>query len=198
METFSAIDFSIAGNVRIIEGETQKVEVTGPKDVVDIIYKSVKFGVWRIKLLSGFDKNYDKLDIIITSNIIDRMIINGSGNITADNVLPISFLKNTGSGNFDLKTKSTSLYMSIYGSGNITVSGTADMISFASSSSGNFHGFNLIVADATVQLSGSGNAEVFVTTNLNVKINNSGNVYYKGTPNIIKQIVGSGSVINAN
>ena len=59
---------------------------------------------------------------------------------------------------------------------------------------GSFKGFPMLVGDCTIDISGSGDAEVSVESNLNVNIDGSGSVYYKGDPIIRDDIQGSGSV----
>ena len=59
---------------------------------------------------------------------------------------------------------------------------------------GSFKGFPMLVNDCDIDISGSGNAEVSVESNLEVNIDGSGSVYYKGDPIIRDHIQGSGTV----
>jgi len=198
LDPITSLVLSISGNVRIIEGTTQRVEVTGSKKTVDRISKSVRSGIWRIELLSGFEDNYDNLEITITSNEIENMINFSSGHIFSENILPLKSLRIAGSGSFDVKTKSVDLHNGIDGSGIINISGTADRFYYAISGSGDYHGFNLVSKEVIIMTTEGGNTEITATDSLDVRINGWGNVYYKGDPSIKTAINGTGTLINSN
>ncbi|MEA2041647.1 MAG: head GIN domain-containing protein [Bacteroidota bacterium] len=198
LEIFNGLELSMAGNVRIIEGVNQKVEITGPEETVLEIIKTVESGIWNISLPNYYNKSYDELNIVITSNEIEHLVISGSGNISGDYTLPLSSVAISGSGNINVKTETTRLNSEISGSGNITISGNADTLEHFVSGSGNFNGFTLETTDTKITITGSGNSEVFVTNSLDVEISGSGNVYYKGRPSITTDISGSGQLIDAN
>ena len=198
METISAVELSIAANVRIVEGATQYVAVTGPEETVNQITKSVNSGKWKIGFPTDYNSNYDKLDITITSSIIKKLGISGSGNIIGVDTLYLSDIQISGSGSIEVKTISTSLYSDISASGNISVSGTVGLLKHSVSGSGKLYAFNLMATDAEINASGSGNTEIYVISNLHAEIDGSGNIYYKGAPSITQEINGSGSLINSN
>ena len=90
LETFNGVELSISGNVRIIEGQTQKVEITGREETVNEIKKTVNDGVWDIDLPNNYHNSYDELDIVISSDNIEKLILSGSGKITGEHKLPLS------------------------------------------------------------------------------------------------------------
>lgn len=198
LEDFNGVALSISGNVRIIEGQNQKVEITGREETVNEIEKTVNNGVWDIDLPNNYHKNYDELDIVITSNNIEKLILSGSGNITAEHTLPLSTITISGSGSIEVGTDVSVLTSTISGSGNIDISGTADKLRYINSGSGNLNGFGLETDNTEISISGSGNTEIYVISNLDVTISGSGSVSYKGTPVITTNITGSGELINAN
>ena len=86
------------------------------------------------------------------------------------------------------------------GSGNVTVLDpiSADQMEISLIGSGGFFGFPLSASTCQVDISGSGNCEITVNTDLDVVIDGSGSVYYKGSPSIHENITGSGRVVSAN
>ncbi|MCK5822165.1 MAG: DUF2807 domain-containing protein [Bacteroidales bacterium] len=217
LDEFKSVDLSIAANVIIEKGETQKVEITGPELTVNEIEKIVNSGIWDINLPENYNKRYLDLEIVITSNGIEEIaisgsgdiivkdsmplssvIITGSGNIIAEDTMPLSSIIITGSGDVDTKIETPTLNSEISGSGNIMISGQTDILKHVLSGSGNFKGFDLQTNDAEITITGSGNIEVFATKNLIVNISGSGNVLYKGNPAITSNISGSGNIINSN
>ncbi len=86
------------------------------------------------------------------------------------------------------------------GSGNVTVLDpiSVDQMEISLIGTGGFFGFPLTASQCEVDISGSGNCEITVNTELDVVIDGSGSVYYKGSPVIHENIAGSGRVINSN
>ncbi|MGB3588466.1 MAG: head GIN domain-containing protein [Tunicatimonas sp.] len=198
LDAFNGIALSIPGNVRIIEGQNQEVEITGRKETINEIKKTVNDGVWDIVLPNNYHKSYDELDIIITSNNIEKLILSGSGKITGEHILPLSNVIISGSGKIEAETESSILTSTISGSGRIDVSGKADELKHNILGSGNLNGFGLETTDAEISTSGSGKSKILVTSNLDVTIIGSGSVYYKGTPTITTNISGVGQIIDSN
>ena len=198
LEDFNGIALSIPGNVRIIEGQNQEVEITGRAETVNEIKKRVNDGVWDIVLPNNYRKSYDNIDIVITSNNIEKLILSGSGKITGEHILPLSNVIISGSGKIESETQSAILTSTISGSGRIDISGKADELKLKILGSGNLNGFGLEATDTEISILGSGNSKILVTSNLDVTISGSGSVYYKGTPTIATSISGSGQIINSN
>jgi hypothetical protein len=198
LDTFTGIDLSLAGDVTIVEGLVQMVEVTGPEETVNKINKVASSGLWDIKLPNDYNKSYRQLDIKITSSNLNQLILSGSGEIEVESIFPVADLLISGSGSINVKTDTPSLNAIISGSGSITVSGYADVLFQKILGSGSFKGFALETIDAEVIISGSGSSEVFVTDFLDVNISGSGSVYYIGAPVINSNISGSGRIVNRN
>lgn len=198
LDDFTSVALSLPATVKIIEGDVQKVEISGREVTIDKINKNVRRGQWNIELPNSFNRNVDGIYIEITSNNIEKLILSGSGKITAEHNLPLSSVTISGSGSIEAKTNTSELESKISGSGDFKVSGKADELSHQASGSGNFSGFNLKTTDTEIQISGSAHAEVNVSKNLDVKISGSGKVYYKGKPTVSSSISGSGKVVEAN
>ena len=86
------------------------------------------------------------------------------------------------------------------GSGNVTVSDPVSVgqMTVALEGSGGFFGFPLSASSCQVDIIGSGNCEVTVSSDLDVVIEGSGSVFYKGSPAVQADINGSGRVVDAN
>ena len=198
LETINGIALSLPATVEIIEGDVQKVEISGREVTIEQINKQIKRGLWNIELPNSFRKNVDGLYIKITSNDIEKLILSGSGKIKAEHSLPLSSVTISGSGSVEAKTEASELESKISGSGRFTVAGKTTELSHQASGSGKFNGFDLETRDAVIEISGSARTELTVTNNLDVKISGSGNVYYKGKPTIASKVSGSGKVIESN
>lgn len=198
MESFEGVELSMAANVTIREGENQKVVITGPSETIDKINRTISNGIWNIGLPSDYTKSYDDVSIDITSNNIKKIILSGSGKITAQNTLNLNSLVLSGSGEINARIESDSLNSLISGSGKINTSGTASKFIHEIPGSGKFEGFGLNTNNAYIKIPGSGTTEITVNSTLDVEISGSGIVNYKGNPKITQNITGSGQLNNAN
>ena len=107
-------------------------------------------------------------------------------------------LEITGSGDIDLLINSENTDISISGSGNIYLEGGTIDQTISVSGSGNYDAFKFFSKKSEIDISESGDCNVYAQDNLFVTISGSGNVYYKGNPSVNSMITGSGKVINSN
>src|SRR5690606_28809703 len=104
-------------------------------------------------------------------------------------------LKLSGSGNMRIyKAQFDEINTQISGDGNIILGGSAHTLNCSISGSGNVDALDCPVQIAKVTISGSGNAKLDVSEQLDVIISGSGNVEYKGNSVVTSQISGSGTV----
>lgn len=196
---FTGIDMSIAENVVIKQGPEQYVEVEGQGNIIDRLRLNVNDNTWKIR----FDDcvmNHQDMVFYITLPEVEYLAISGSGKITSDGLLTGGTLdlRISGSGDMDLDLDYNNLDARISGSGDIDLDGECQNVDLDISGSGDFHAFGLKSQTCDVNISGSGNAEVWVTDDLNVKISGSGNVHYIGNPSVDVSISGSGKVVDTN
>lgn len=83
----------------------------------------------------------------------------------------------------------------ITSSSDVRVSGAVDRQEVTVSGSGDYLGDGLRSAAATVRVSGSGDALVHASAQLEVTISGSGEVRYLGAPQVAQQISGSGDLV---
>jgi len=161
--------------------------------------RTVKGGVWEIEV-DRCIRNMEEMRIFITLPEITEVKISGSGKIISENMLKADDLEVgiSGSGDITLGVLADDINTSISGSGNVVLEGEADEIRFLVSGSGDLRAFDLMARKAEVEISGSGDVEVYVTEQLNVSITGSGDVLYHGNPSLNVSISGAGEVVDAN
>lgn len=195
---FSEIESQIAGDLRISQDSNYSLIVEGQQNILDQLITEVRDNRLNIRFKNGTFISGKKLIIHITTPTVEKLYLNGSGNIAFTS--PIEsvrlYLKISGSGDINLQeVNADDLDAKISGSGEMTISGgSVHNETLNISGSGNMDFINLKAENADIALSGSGDAQVYVTHYLNAKISGSGNIYYKGTPAIDADISGSGSV----
>lgn len=193
------IELSISASVFITQGPEQKVEVEAQREVIDLLDKSVRAGIWDINL-DGCFRGDERVKIYITLPEWTSLKIAGSGNIVSTNQLVVDDIDIdiSGSGDIDLALDADDINSSITGSGNISLEGVADELDINVKGSGDYKCFNLETRKVNVSISGSGDTEVFATEALDIRITGSGDIFYKGSPNLSISISGSGDVIDSN
>lgn len=198
LASFNKIELDISANITIKQGSTQKVEVTGPQDLIDLLNKEVNGEEWDIKYTKRNVKTTKTLEITITVEHLEEIDVNGSGDIKGvsafhEDEMEISV---NGSGNIDLEIYVKELEIDINGSGDVNLSGTADKLEVSINGSGDIKATDLQVEYAEFSVNGSGDSKLHVTKKLSATINGSGDIHYKGDPNIKTHRNGSGSIKN--
>ncbi|MFC1784809.1 head GIN domain-containing protein [Candidatus Neomarinimicrobiota bacterium] len=205
LSSLEGIDFAIAGDVIISQGNVQSVVATGhPNIISDLKKKMVSGNIWVIE----FEEDcYDKYELTlhITVPNISDISLSGSGTIILHDFIDQNNLSLdiSGSGDIDINAFSGTEKLTVDISGSGAVSGDADLVDLSTlniniSGAGNYNGFPIKTDDCSVNISGSGNCYVNVIDNLDIIISGSGNIYYKGNPTININNSGSGSIINSN
>ncbi|MEZ4771853.1 MAG: head GIN domain-containing protein [Bacteroidia bacterium] len=196
---FTGINLTLAGDVYISKGPVQSVEIHGQENLIEKLKTDVEGGVWKIDF-QGCIINHEDFEIHITLPELDFVKISGSGNIISEDTFTTTLMgvKINGSGDITLAVDAGQMDSEINGSGNLFLSGIADTHTTKILGSGNIRAFDLNTDETTVNISGSGDAQVMASQQLEVKIGGSGDVYYKGSPQLNVKINGSGSVKDSN
>ena len=177
LENIDGLSLGVPGNVYLMKGNKQKIEIKAQKNIIDNIERSVRNGIWKIE----FDKKVrkmDKLEFYITLPSFRALAIAGSGGIIGEDAFNLDNLE-----------------ISIAGSGDIDLEGTANGLEISIAGSGDINLKHLEAENCEVSIAGSGDCEVNVSERLDVSIAGSGDVKYKGNPAKVKSsIAGSGDV----
>ncbi|MEO0894990.1 MAG: head GIN domain-containing protein [Bacteroidota bacterium] len=225
LSPFTSIDLVQAASVHVKQGTTQEIIVEADENVLE----ALKIEVINDELVidvEGCWFNYD-MDVYVTipttqpqksfvvsgsgeievedSLVLDtdfQAIISGSGEIKLTAATPISFadLRISGSGNLILDIETDSTESKVSGSGELQLEGKTITHNSKISGSGDIYAFDFATENTSVNVGGSGDAEVRVEGGtLDVKITGSGNVSYKGTPGSVNSnVTGSGKLTDAN
>ena len=199
LRNFDAIELKISAHVYIRQGSEQKVVVEGQHNIIDELERNVDNGIWKIET-DRCVRNHDDLRIYITLPDVTLLRISGSGDIISENTLVVNDieLSISGSGKIDIAVDADDINAKTSGSGDMLLEGKGDVLTYQVSGSGDLRAFNLRMHAANINISGSGDADVHVSDELDIRISGSGDVSYKGNPQVDARITGSGRVINAN
>lgn len=140
------------------------------------------------------------MKLMVSAKNINELMVNGGGKIVSENSIASDYmsLAVAGSGSIELDIKGNNLKTEIGGSGNIILKGYATSNDIQLSGSGNLNAFGCEIENAKIKVSGSGNAELSVTSTLDAIVMGSGNIKHKGnTKSVTKKIYGTGTIDRA-
>ena len=140
------------------------------------------------------------MKVYVSLKNVSELQVNGGGKIISENSIASDYLTMSvsGSGSIELDIKGNTLKTDISGSGNITLKGYATSNQINESGSGILNAFECELESAKIKVSGSGSAELNVTSALEAQILGSGSIKHKGnTKAVTKKIYGSGAVERA-
>jgi hypothetical protein len=172
---FDEIDLSGTGRVLVAVTGTESLTVEAENNILSLLTTEVRNGT----LVLGTKQNISPTrEIVYTITVVslEAVTVSGSGSVTATNIDADAF------------------NVHISGSGTVMPEGVSESLDLSISGSGVFEGEALLSATGTVSVSGSGDAVVYVTDDLDVKVSGSGNVEYFGDPEVSVSISGSGNV----
>lgn len=196
---FRKIDVGGAYTVTLTQGKTESVTVSGDADILSQIVTVVESGTLKIKSKGEWNsKSAVRVDITFIE--IDEVECSGSVNLTTTAPVKVNKfeLGTSGAAKTELDITTGSLEVSISGSGSTTLKGTAGKVELDISGAGKYSASELASDSYEVNISGVGNAEVWVSGTLDVSVSGAGVVRYKGDPKVNQSISGSGKVARMN
>ncbi|MFN8593360.1 MAG: DUF2807 domain-containing protein [Thermomicrobiales bacterium] len=194
----NAVQVEGIGTLRVTQGDTESLVIKAEPKALRKIETDVRDGVLSIRPARSLRT---REPIVYELQIIDLGAIDLSGAVEAE----IAALKTT-SLRLSLSGSSTATIdnlevesLDVNASGNSTLSlvGTTTAQSVVLSGSGRYLAGDLASANATVNVSGAGQATIQVSDTLDVQIAGAGSVVYRGDPEITQQISGVGSLTQA-
>lgn len=199
LSDFDGIRVQGGMDVVLIPGAQYSVRVEADENLLPHIVTELDGDVLEIGPENKVNLRSDRgIKIYVTAPLFNVVAVNGSGSITsqarirADQKMKAEI---SGSGDIRLEVDAPEIDMDIDGSGNVILSGNTRRFKSDINGSGEVRAFDLLSEETEVQISGSGDAQVFASKQLGISINGAGNVDYKGNPPSLNQNVsGAGSV----
>jgi len=196
--TFSSVVTNASADVTITTGDSLQVTLSDYENLIDLWEIKVENNqlVIETKPFTSLINSKAKVTIVMPATLKEAKIA-GSGNIDLNSSFPLlEKCVINGSGNIKghAITTYTDLNLTISGSGSFDFVGTANRIKTTTSGSGKMYLSDLVANDVTCTISGSGNMYVYAQNSLNATITGSGNIIYSGNPTVNVKTSGSGTV----
>jgi len=205
--SFDKVEAATVIDVDIVQGDSIKVVAEGNENIMNYLEIKVVNNKLRVDLVHGSFGNFD-MKVYVTMPTVSEIEIESTGDIYAEGFTGLRSLKvkssSTGKfssdGIFDIagdlnivssSTGSISLDVNcqdidarISSTGSVTIAGNCTFQTIDLNSTGNYNAYELVSKECVVESSGTGDAKVNVSDDLDVTIRSVGNVYYKGNPRI--------------
>lgn len=177
---FTGIQNAIPASVFISQGPVEAVRIDGPSNILAEIITTISNNTLNIRIDECIE-DIGSIDVYVTIPNIERLIVTGVGNMSTTEAIDVDELNIT-----------------LTGVGNFSLEGTANEMDISLMGVGDINAFQFNTDICNIDISGAGNAELFVNDELNVIITGTGSVFYLGMPSVTSTITGDGNVINAN
>ena len=126
-----------------------------------------------------------------------RLEITGASKAKANVDYEDISIRLTGASHLDLVSSSTETILAdVSGAASLNINGKSEKLEADVGGASKLRGFDMIVGEAIIEVSGASLAELNVIEELNTVASGASKVYYLGEPEIIKEISGSSKIIN--
>lgn len=197
IKDFDGIRLQSVADLEISNGPNFSVTAVGPKPLLDDLHATASGG----DLVVSFDNCRLELNnalvLKVTLPLLSRLHIEGAGDVSTKGTLKGKNLNLIvqGSGNVTAQLEYESASIEINGAGDVVFKGTAKSQSIAVRGSGNVENEELRTSSTSISISGSGDVEAFASDEATIQIMGSGDVSVSGSPKkVSRQILGSGNV----
>jgi hypothetical protein len=185
-------------DVYLIQGTPAGVKIEAEENIIPHIDMHIYNDVLNIESEDNiWLQPRKRVKIYVTSPVFNTIKSSGSGNIksetkiTNDDKLKVSA---SGSGDINIEVDAPEITAHVSGSGGVELAGETKKIYGDVSGSGNIKALNLMAEESKLNISGSGNVQVYSSVKLEANVSGSGDVRYKGPAQTSTNISGSGSV----
>jgi hypothetical protein len=194
---FKSISTSGNYNVYIQQGTKHDIQIEADDNLLPYIVTTVEGNELRINTKKGYDIKPSKtINVYVTVEELEELNSSGSGgfysksSLKGDKVV-FSF---SGSTIADMDLNSNALNVRISGSSKINLKGNVAQTNYGISGSGSIEAFDLHSDNVKVQVSGSGNLDVYADKKLDISVSGMSKVRYKGNASLSQSSSGSSKV----
>jgi hypothetical protein len=104
----------------------------------------------------------------------------------------------SGAVNANIHTDANRLAIDVSGAANLNLSGSAHRLDITATGAANVNAFDMHAVNASINLAGAGNADMYASETLDVTVSGVGRVRYDGDARVTRNVMGLGSVTRRN
>jgi hypothetical protein len=193
----NSVELSGMGTLVVEQGDEEKLEITAEDNLIDYLRSSMN-GTNLSLGIDEFVNLHPTKDIVYHLTVKDLATIetSGKGNVKIESLNTDRIrVEISGDGSVKIgELQADSLDVEISGMGDIELSGSVVDQDVKISGAGDYQGGGLYSREADIQISGKGNALIWVAEELNLDLSGMGNLEYFGEPILNLDISGMGKV----
>jgi hypothetical protein len=196
LSPFKEITASGSTEVRFHAGTEYRAVVTADSNLIDQLETVVRGDVLIIRHRFSKSVSFTREIVDVYCPSIEGVTMSGSGHFEAGDKIatPVFRAKISGSGSINGTLECNKFSARISGSGKMNITGSSQEADIVMSGSGDFLGSEFRIKDCSIEISGSGGADIFAEDNLKGRSSGSGRIRYRGNPKFVIRSSGSGSV----
>ncbi len=194
---FDEIDISGQFNVFLRQAADPALLVEADENFLPYIKTEVQGDRLKIWGERSF-RNFDKLDIYITAREIREIDLSGAMVVNGSQVIRAEHLEIDASGacELNLELQCEKIHFDGSGASEVVLVGFSNEANYDISGAGEINAIDLETRKTSIEMSGAGRADVFVTDELRIEVSGAGEVNYRGNPKEIKQEISGAAEIN--
>lgn len=194
---FSEIELDLNADIFLVQDTMESLSFEAQENLVSFVKTDVSGDKLRIYFKESCYVSEETIRFYISLRELSGITVDGSGTIDGSGAFSSEDvdLDINGSGKIMLNLVSNKIDIDIDGSGSVYLKGSSQKMKCDINASGNVYASDHTAYKAFIDVSGSGDCEVYVHDLLDAHITGSGSVYYSGNPEIQTHVKGSGSVI---
>jgi len=196
---FSGVKISCSADVFLRQGKGNTIKVRTDENLQDMIETEVRSGILHIDV-DGNIRNVEVLEVYVTVDNLEKVVINGSGDVESENTIEgMDFeISINGSGDVELDLDVKSLETEINGSGDVEVSGVQGNFDLHVAGSGDFYAEDLRLNECEIKINGSGDVKLKGSADklyVNQSASGDVNLYSLSAGDVEATASGSGDII---
>lgn len=196
IDGFFEITTNGAYNIIMIQDSTWDVIVEAESNILPLIELDKRENTLVIENSDGYEFDLtEPINVTVHHRGLDKVSLNGAGNITGDNTNSHINFFISGAGNITANIDCNELDVSVSGVGDLSFSGNTNESYITISGTANVFAQNLEIKKSWNTISGEGNEYLNVSEELHIDISGVGYVYYWGDPVVSSHITGVGNVV---
>jgi len=195
---YNSVDVSGSFDVYVRQDSVQSVRIETDDNLLEYVETREEGGVLYIDVRGNYNlKPTDVIKVYVAGPSFRKFDASGAcdfytqGLVSSNESISIEL---SGSSDADMELKAPRIKGDLTGAGSLKLKGQTKDLEIDGTGSSSFKCIEMMAENVEVDITGSGNAEVFASVKLDVSVTGSGSVKYTGTPAVNQKISGSGSI----
>lgn len=195
VKNFNKLEITSGIDVRLSQGNEQKVIIYASEDIIDEVQTNVVNDILKISVNRLWFRGGANVKADVTFTELTSIDVSAGSDVESEGVITFGNIDIEASSGSDLKLnlEASSLYLRVSSGSDAYLKGRTRNLEAKASSGSDIHAYDLEVEDAILECSSGSDIKTFVNGTLNVKASSGSDVHYKGSPRLMDVNTSSGA-----